>query len=157
MPLSPYRAILPLLALFSILGNASAAEALPLCTQVAIQLNQHLNPPVNSVELAETLTTLAQSHFRKLPAKFVDKRHARAAGWSPGIDLWSIPALQGKSIGGDRFGNREQALPSGQWREADLHYRGGKRGAKRLLYSSDGRRFVSVDHYQHFTEIPPCR
>lgn len=151
------RTILPWLALVCMLANTSTAETLPTCTLVATQLNQRLNPRVDSAELAEALTTLAQSHFRKLPSKFVDKRQAQAAGWSPGIDLWSIPALQGKSIGGDRFGNRERALPSGQWREADLNYRGGKRGAKRLLFSSDGRRFVSVDHYQHFTEIPPCR
>ena len=48
-------------------------------------------------------------------------------------------------------------LPYGQWREADLDYKGGHRGAKRLIFSREGRRFVTVDHYRTFTEIPACQ
>lgn len=139
-----------------LLANGQAL-ALPSCDDVASQLNQRLNPKLDSHELAEALAALAHSQFRQLPSKYVNKRNAEAAGWRPGKDLWSIPALQGKSIGGDRFGNRERALPNGQWREADLHYRGGKRGAKRLLFSSDGQRYITVDHYQTFTEVAACR
>ena len=43
------------------------------------------------------------------------------------------------------------------WREADLDYKGGRRGAKRLVFSNDGRRMVTVDHYDTFTEVPACR
>jgi guanyl-specific ribonuclease Sa len=75
------------------------------------------------------------------------------------MDLWKVKNLKGKSIGGDRFGNRERQLPDGgrKWREADLDYKGGQRGAKRLLYSDDGLRMVTVDHYATFREVPACR
>jgi hypothetical protein len=145
------------LALACVLLASGQALALPSCDEVASQINQRLHPKLDSRELAEVLTALAHSQFRQLPPKYINKRNAEIAGWSPGKDLWSIPALQGKSIGGDRFGNRERALPNGQWREADLHYRGGKRGAKRLLFSSDGQRYVTVDHYRTFTEVAACR
>ncbi len=154
MPRFDSRYLLPLAC---VLLASGPALALPSCFDVASQLNLKLNPKLDSRELAEALTSLAQSQFRQLPPKYINKRNAEAAGWSPGKDLWSIPALQGKSIGGDRFGNRERALPNGQWREADLHYRGGKRGAKRLLFSSDGQRYVTVDHYRTFTEVAACR
>ncbi len=155
----PNIAIRHLLLLACLLLTAGRAQALPGCDEVASQLNQRLNPKLklDSRELAEVLSALAQSQFRQLPPKYINKRGAEAAGWRPGKDLWSIPELKGKSIGGDRFGNRERALPAGQWREADLHYRGGKRGAKRLLFSSAGQRYVTVDHYRTFTEVAACR
>ncbi|MCQ2405090.1 MAG: hypothetical protein MJ083_03750, partial [Clostridia bacterium] len=57
-------------------------------------------------------------------------------------------------IGGDRFGNYEKLLPSGgSYTECDLDTDGGKsRGAKRLIFSSDGRYYYTADHYEHFTE-----
>jgi guanyl-specific ribonuclease Sa len=70
--------------------------------------------------------------------------------------LWSVSSLRGSSIGGDRFHNREGQLPDDQWREADLDYKGGRRGAKRLVFSRNGDRFVTVDHYNNFVEVPPC-
>jgi len=80
-------------------------------------------------------------------------------GWSPGKDLWASPDLRGKSIGGDRFNNREGKLPDGgrSWREADLDYNGGRRGGKRVVFSNNGRRMVTVDHYSKFVEVPACR
>jgi len=68
-----------------------------------------------------------------------------------------MSALRGSSIGGDRFQNREGRLSDNQWREADLDYKGGRRGAKRLIFSQDGKRFVTVDHYRTFMEVPQCR
>ena len=67
--------------------------------------------------------------------------------------------LKGKSIGGDAFGNREGRLPNGKriWHEADLDYAGGRRGPKRIVYSNDGLRRITVDHYATFKEVPPCR
>jgi guanyl-specific ribonuclease Sa len=87
----------------------------------------------------------------------VTKKQARSAGWSAGKDIWSVKSLKGKSIGGDTFGNFEKRLPKGRWREADLDYKGGKRGAKRIVFSADGRRTITVDHYQTFQEVPACR
>ncbi len=125
------------------------------CEAVARALNRRLDAPVDAVELAESLDSL--NHSGRLPKKFLTKSEARRQGWQPGRDLWAVPGLAGRSIGGDRFGNREGALPSGAWKEADLDYRGGRRGAKRLLYSAAGARFITVDHYRTFTEVPPCR
>ena len=68
-----------------------------------------------------------------------------------------MSTLRGSSIGGDRFRNLEGRLPDKKWREADLDYKGGHRGAKRLVFSWDGERFVTVDHYNTFVEVPACR
>ena len=92
---------------------------------------------------------------RRLPPRFVTKDQAERLGWRPGSDLWKV--APGKSIGGDRFGNREGQLPAASGRrffEADLDYGGGARGAKRLVWSSDGRQWVTVDHYRSFREVP---
>ncbi len=127
------------------------------CGDIARVLNQRLPVKIDESELRGILLALDASRNSRLPEKFIAKREARQAGWRPGRDLWEIPALYGKSIGGDPFANREGRLPRGDWREADLDYRGGRRGAKRLLFSRDGQRRVSVDHYQTFVEIPECR
>jgi ribonuclease T1 len=90
-----------------------------------------------------------------LPARFVTKAQAEKLGWRPGQDL--CKAAPGKAIGGDRFLNRERRLPEKpgrQYREADLDYACGARGAKRLVFSTDGLRFVTVDHYRTFLEVP---
>jgi hypothetical protein len=143
-----------LLLALSLCLSVQAAWALDCATAVR-QTAGKLSKPVDQEELAQTL--LALNAGGRLPDKFLTKREAQAMGWRPGKDLWKIPGLRGRSIGGDSFGNREGRLPPGKWREADLDYRGGKRGAKRLVYSADSRRHVTVDHYQTFVEIPPCR
>lgn len=92
----------------------------------------------------------------RLPAKWITKAEAAQLGWRPGTPLGRI--APGKSIGGDRFGNRERRLPvktGRSWFEADLAYRGGRRNAKRLLYSSDRWIFVTADHYQTFERVLP--
>ncbi len=101
----------------------------------------------------ETIETLDRD--RRLPQRYVTKDQAERLGWRPGMDLWK--AAPGKSIGGDRFGNREGLLPSAAGRrffEADLDYAGGSRGARRLVWSSDGLRWVTLDHYRSFREVP---
>lgn len=144
---------------FYFLAVLLLAMALPAqassCREVVHELNRRLPAPVDEAELMDAL--IALNAGRRLPEKFVTKREAQQAGWRPGRDLWQVPALRGHSIGGDRFGNREGRLPPGDWREADLDYRGGHRGAKRLLFSRQGERRVTVDHYQTFIEVPPCR
>lgn len=138
------------LALF--LALAAPFSLAASCQEVAQQLNSGLRPKVDAVELAQVLSNLNQTG--QLPEKFVTKRAAQQAGWQPGKSLWA--ALPGKSIGGDHFGNREGRLPAGRYREADLDYRGGKRGAKRIVFSVE-HRYVTVDHYQSFVEVPACQ
>ena len=123
-----------------------------------MDLNRSLHPQIDEGELVDVLKSLNRSENRRLPPKFVTKRQARKMGWGPGRDLWESKKLEGKSIGGDLFSNREGRLPDGNriWREADLDYRGGCRGPKRIVYSNDGLRAVTVDHYRTFTEVPRC-
>ncbi|GBD44297.1 Ribonuclease [bacterium HR40] len=92
---------------------------------------------------------------RRLPDRYVTKEEARRLGWEPGQDLCRV--APGRAIGGDRFANRERLLPEAPgrvWYEADLDYACGPRGPRRLVFSSDGLVFVSVDHYRSFCLVP---
>lgn len=133
---------------------ALPAAAAPACSAVVAQLARGLSQQLDQAELVTVLRSLNASG--RLPERFLTKAQARQLGWRPGRSLWEVPALQGRAIGGDRFGNRERRLPQGSWQEADLGYKGGKRGAQRLVYGQSGR-YVSVDHYQTFHEVAPCQ
>ncbi len=128
------------------------------CQEVVRELNQVLREKIDEEELVSVLRKLNETRNRSLPAKFVMKNQARKMGWRPGKDLWDSEGLVGKSLGGDVFSNREGRLPDGRrvWREADLDYKGGRRGPKRLIYSDDGLRSVTVNHYNTFKALPPC-
>lgn len=129
------------------------------CQAVVKELNQLLDPKIDEKELVVILRTLNETGNKKLPPRFVTKSQAKKLGWKPGRDLWRYNKLAGKCIGGDIFANRERQLPNGKsvWREADLDYKGGPRGAKRIVYSNDGLRMVTVDHYKTFKEVRPCQ
>ncbi len=101
----------------------------------------------------ETIETIRETGY--LPDYYITKRKARDWGWHPGDDLCDV--ADGYVIGGDRFGNRERRLPEGnrrRWTEADLDFDCGRRGAKRLVFSNDGLIYVTIDHYDSFTEVP---
>lgn len=127
------------------------------CEQVLAHFNQQqLQGKIDVEQLVDIVRTL--NDRKTLPTYFITKKEARRLGWQPGRYFNDIPALKGKSIGGDFFGNYEQRLPLGNWREADLDYRGFKRNAKRLVFSENAQqRYVTVDHYQHFYQIPVCQ
>lgn len=89
------------------------------------------------------------------PARFVTKGEAASRGWRPGSDLCSVSP--GRAIGGDSFHNAEGRLPGAparSWREADLDYACGNRGPKRLVWSTDRMKYVTVDHYRSFVKVP---
>ena len=93
----------------------------------------------------------------ELPDNFITKKEAQALGWDNRYNYVSDVA-PGKSIGGDYFGNYEKQLPVVKGRkyyEADCFYRGGKRNAYRIIYSTDGHVWFTGDHYQTFTELFP--
>jgi ribonuclease T1 len=127
------------------------------CRSAVKAVNQKLATKIDEVELLDILAVLKKS--QRLPDKFVTKSQAAKLGWKPGQDLWKKKKLYGKSIGGDLFQNRENKLPGGKQRyyEADLDYKGGKRNAKRLIFTREGKCYVTVDHYQTFIEVPACR
>ena len=91
--------------------------------------------------------------YGQLPGNFITKNEAQKLGW-PGGDL--TPYAPGMSIGGDRFGNYEGNLPTDKtYKECDIDYHGGKRGAKRLVFSDDGYIYYTGDHYETFEQIYP--
>lgn len=121
------------------------------------------NVPAVVERASESIDQLTQQHrvvsylqrHQRLPDYYISKRQAREQGWDARSgNLCSV--LPGKAIGGDRFSNREGRLPNAHkrvWREADINYRCGRRGADRLLYSSDGLIFVTRDHYKNFIRV----
>ena len=90
--------------------------------------------------------------FGELPRNFIAKKDALALGWdAKSGNLWQV--TDKKSIGGDHFSNREKKLPSAdgrKWFECDIGYRGGRRGAERIVFSSDGLIYYTPDHYENF-------
>ena len=90
--------------------------------------------------------------YGRLPDNFITKKEAEKLGW-PGGSL--EPYAPGCCIGGDRFGNYEGILPEGvTYTECDIDTMGAKsRGAKRIVFSSDGYIYYTDDHYESFDEI----
>lgn len=91
--------------------------------------------------------------YDELPTNYLTKDEARDLGWvaSEG-NLWDV--APGASIGGDYFGNFEGLLPDDvDYTEADIEYDGGRRNAKRLVFSTDGSYYYTNDHYESFEEI----
>jgi ribonuclease T1 len=147
--------VLTVVSSFFACATSNAAS----CDTVVQDLNARIDPKVEATELVDILRTLTATKNRELPSKFITKKEATEAGWKPGKPLWSVKGLKGRSIGGDKFGNYEKKLPNGNrtWREADLDYHGGRRGPKRIIFSKDGLRMITVDHYQTFHEVPQCQ
>ena len=88
--------------------------------------------------------------YGHLPSNFVTKAEAEAAGWTGGAVSKVLP---GKSIGGDRFYNREGMLPKAKgrtWTECDVGDPSSGRGPERIVFSSDGLIYYSPDHYDSF-------
>lgn len=89
--------------------------------------------------------------YGELPKNFITKGEAEKLGWEGGSVEKYAP---GKSIGGDKFGNREGLLPkkSGrQYYECDIDTLGkNSRGAKRIVFSNDGLIYYTDDHYETF-------
>ena len=93
--------------------------------------------------------------FKVLPDNYINKTEAQKLGWdnSKG-NLWKV--TNQKSIGGDGFANREGLLPKANGRkyyECDINYKGGYRGAERVIYSNDGLIFYTNDHYETFQQL----
>jgi len=91
----------------------------------------------------------------ELPDNFITKKEAEKLGWVANQgNLHEV--APGKSIGGDRFGNREKLLPDKKgriWYEADINYTSGYRGKDRIVFSNDGLIYKTEDHYESFEQI----
>lgn len=93
--------------------------------------------------------------YGMLPKNFISKKDAEEQGFRFGEGDFG-EAFPGMSVGGSRFGNYEGQLPEKSGRryyECDIDYQGGRRNAKRLVYSNDGLIFYTDDHYKSFTQL----
>lgn len=121
--------------------------------QVVAKTTYNSGTIVSGTDEKTVVSYLRQNH--RLPDNYITKKKAREAGWDARSgNLCDV--LPGKAIGGDRFSNREGRLPTAYkrvWREADINYRCGRRGADRVLFASDGLIYVSRDHYQNFVRV----
>lgn len=86
--------------------------------------------------------------YGRLPKNFMTKKEAKKLGWEGGsLEKYA----KGMCIGGDHFGIYEGILPDGNYHECDIDTLGKKsRGAKRIIYSDDGRIYYTDDHYESF-------
>lgn len=92
--------------------------------------------------------------FKKLPTNYITKNEAKKLGWKEEGTLDKV--APGKSIGGDHFGNFEHMVPDKQgrsWKECDIDYVKGNRGAKRIVFSNDGLIYYSASHYRDFVKL----
>ncbi len=138
-----------LLGLLIVAGPGNAQPSADPQTLAAFAESVGLREVGLFVETVESLRTA-----NRLPPRYVTKDEARAHGWHGG-GLCAVSP--GHMIGGDKFNNFGAALPavSGRiYREADLDGDCRSRGAKRLIFSSDGRIYVTLDHYSTFVPVP---
>lgn len=98
--------------------------------------------------------------YHKLPQNYITKNEAKKLGWNSSKNYVGDVA-KGKSIGGDRYGNREKRLPvvkNRKYIECDIDYKGKKRNAKRIIYADDfdeniGFIYYTDDHYNTFEKL----
>jgi hypothetical protein len=106
----------------------------------------------NEVYTSKDEVALYIHTYQELPPNYITKSEAYDLGWEPSQqNLWDV--TDQKSIGGDRFMNREGLLPDNTYFEADIDYQGKGRNAKRLVYSDDGDIYYTDDHYASFQEL----
>ena len=133
------------------LSEATETEETAEATQAPVE-DRYTLPITDPQQIVNYL-----DEFGELPDNFITKKEARSLGWDSSYNYVGEVA-PGKSIGGDRFGNYEGQLPSKKgrtWYECDTNYKGKKRGATRLLFSSDGLYYYTDDHYNTFTQMFP--
>lgn len=118
------------------------------------QRTQPAKLAIDELTQAERVIDFLKKH-RRLPDYYISKQEARRLGWNMSVgDLCTV--APNKAIGGDRFANRENHLPNSPqrtWFEADIDYKCGFRGAKRLVYSNDGLIYLTTDHYRSFKPV----
>lgn len=90
--------------------------------------------------------------FGKLPSNYLTKKQAEKEGWDgKAKNLWKV--AEGKSIGGNGFGNREGLLPEKKGRsyyECDIDFDGKERPDTRIVYSNDGLIYYTEDRFESF-------
>jgi len=130
---------------------SDAAPAEPAAQTAAAAQAADAVPDENGVYTSKEDVALYLHLYGRLPANFITKTKARALGWDGGSLEDYAP---GMCIGGGGFGNNEGLLPEApgiSYYECDIDTLGAdSRGAKRLVWSSDGYIYYTEDHYESF-------
>lgn len=146
-----FRALLPLLMVALLITGCSSTSS----TGTGTTSGNTPQITENGTYTSKEDVALYIHTYQKLPSNFITKKEAQKLGWdSQKGNLDKV--AKGKSIGGDRFGNYDKKLPdakSRNWKECDINYEGGYRGAERIIYSNDGLIYYTDDHYDSFDEI----
>ena len=93
--------------------------------------------------------------FGKLPSNYITTTEAEDLGWVSSVGNLTEVA-PGKSIGGNRFGNREGYLPDKEGRlyyMCDINYEQGFRQSERLVFTYDGLVYYTPDNYETFEYV----
>ena len=137
--------------------NASTAETAENATTASSESTDDDAAPIaeDGAYTSKDDVALYIHTYGKLPSNFLTKKDAQSRGWESSKGNLQTVA-PGMSIGGDRFGNREGLLPDKkgrQYYECDIDYDGGRRNAKRIVFSDDGLIFYTDDHYASFEQL----
>ena len=138
-------------------GKDTAAEKETAAAQSSGETVSAANPAGKEITVEEDGWYNDKEHvalylhtYGHLPDNYITKTKAKKLGWKSEFSSLS-DALPGMSIGGGGYANREGTLPAGHtYHECDIDYEGGKRNARRIIYSDDGLIYYTDDHYETF-------
>ncbi len=132
------------------------------CSTITPQVKEPQNPPVINTSIkkdgeytSKEEVALYIHTYGELPSNFITKQEAMDLGWVASKGNLNEVA-PGKSIGGDRFSNREKLLPTDKsikYFECDIDYRSGPRNGLRIVYSNRKEVYFSDDHYESFERL----
>ncbi|NCB33450.1 MAG: ribonuclease [Erysipelotrichia bacterium] len=156
------KLLLSLLTAALLSGCASASEKnIPISTEAvsvsaASSSRETQNPAIteDGIYDSEEEVALYLETYWRLPVNYMTKADARKEGWNGGALNRTIP---GRCIGGDQYSNYEGTLPEAKGRiyyECDIDtLNSSKRGAKRIVWSTDQNIYYTEDHYDTFVLI----
>lgn len=149
--LKPLLAILLVSVLFTSLLSACTYTAQPVERENQSKTTKTQTIDKNGSYTSKDEVALYIHTYGELPKNFISKKQAERLGWDGGS---LEPYAPGKSLGGSYFGNYEGKLPKKKGRtyyECDIDTMGKRsRGAKRIVYSTDGLIYYTPDHYETF-------
>ena len=131
---------------------ADEDEAVPEVTEEAAEEDAGLTVSEDGEYTSKEEVALYIHLYNHLPSNYITKSEAQDLGWDSSKGNLNKVA-PGKSIGGDKFGNREGLLPKKEGRvyyECDIDYKKGSRNAKRIVFSNDGLIYYTEDHYESY-------
>lgn len=143
-----FKLLLPVIAVLILLAGCRLRQA-------DVQASEGIEVTEDGEYTSKEEVAAYIHQFGKLPGNYITKTKAKKLGWEQNEgNLGEV--LPGMSIGGGPFNNLDGQLPEAperEYKECDIDYDGGKRGAERIVYSNDGLIFYTGDHYETFEQL----